>query len=369
MSRKRILTEELVPFAARLTEASGANETVAAQVAESLVAADLRGHRSHGVIRLPMLYRRMIDAGDIDPTATPVVVREADATATVDGKRQFGQVVGRLAVEVATERAEDHGVAAVGIRNATHLGRVGEWAERATERGLAFFAFVNTGGRVSLVAPPGSADRRLGTNPIAVGVPSFGACEFPIILDMATSQVAHGKITKRAVEGESLPAEWAVADSDEALTDPTAFEAGEGALLPLGGRTSGYKGFGLGFVAELLAGVFGDALVSGQGTEGFVNNAVLFVAVDPDRFATPETNRARVEALSAYLRSADSAANVPAGPGAQGEKALLPGEAEHRIRNERESEGIPFARETLSLLAELAGDYGVADAVPPSFEG
>jgi uncharacterized oxidoreductase len=367
MDRRRILAEEIEPFAKRLTGTYGASETIAAQVAESLVGNDLRGHRSHGVIRLAMLYRHLIDTDNIDPTAIPEVVRESDATATVDGHRQFGQAVGRLAIEVVSERAESSGVAAVGIRNAAHLGRIGEWAERVTENGLVFAAFVNTGGSTRLVAPPGSTDRRLSTNPIAIGIPSFGACEFPIVLDMATSQVAHGKITKRAVESESLPEEWAVSSSGEPLTDPAAFEDGDGAILPLGGHTSGYKGFGLGVIAELFAGMFGDASVAGE-IEGSVNNAALFLAVDPDRFGTRKDNRARIEALSEFLRAADYSTDIPAGPGARGEQALLPGEAEHRTREEHETEGIPFAQETLDLLAEVATDYGIGDAVPPSFE-
>jgi uncharacterized oxidoreductase len=368
MGRIRVPSEEIEPFAEQLAQAYGAPETVAAHIAESLVAADLRGHRSHGVVRLAMLYREMIDAGDIDPTATPEVVREADATVTIDGHGQFGQAVGRLAVEVVSDRAESHGVAVAGIRNAAHLGRIGEWAERATENGLVFVACVNTGGLAPLVAPPGSADRRLATNPIAAGVPSFGACEFPIVLDMATSQVAHGKITKRSVENESLPEEWVVTPSGESLTDPDAFQNGEGAILPLGGHTSGYKGFGLGVIAELFAGVFGDAFVAGQEVEGSVNNAAFFFAADPDRFGTPEANQARVEALATFLRSANQSDDIPMGPGAREDRALLPGEAEHRTREERETEGIPFAQETLDLLAELAAEKGVADAVPPSFE-
>lgn len=365
---RRIPVEELEPFAERLTNAYGTSGTVAAQVAESLIGSDLRGHGSHGVVRLAMLYRHMIDTDAIDPTATPEVARETDATATVDGHQQFGQAVGRLAVEVVSERAASYGVGVVGIRNAAHLGRIGEWAERTTENGLVFVAFVNTGGSTSLVAPPGSTDRRLATNPIAIGVPSFDVCEFPIVLDMATSQVAHGKIAKRAVENESLPEEWVVGSSGESVTDPNAFEDGDGALLPLGGHTAGYKGFGLGVVAELFAGMFGDAFVAGQETDGTVNNAALFLAVDPDRFATREANRARVEALTTFLRSADYPADIPTGPGAREDQALLPGETEHRTREERETEGIPFAQETLDLLSEVAADYGVSDAVPPSFE-
>jgi uncharacterized oxidoreductase len=366
MSRRRVPAEELEPFAREIVRAYGASEEAAGQVAESLVEADLRGHRSHGTIRLPMLYRRMLDEGVIDPAATPEVVDGTGATAAVDGHQQFGQVTGRVAVDAATDLATDHGVAAVGLRNGAHVGRIGEWAERAAEQGFLFGGWVNTGGLGQLVAPAGSTTPRLATNPITFGTPSFGATEFPIVLDMATSQVAHGKVTKRAVEGEPLPEGWTIGPSGEYVTDSAVFEDGGGAILPLGGLTSGYKGFGLAVMVELFAGMVGDAFVAGQGAEGVVNNAAAFVAVDPDRFSTAEANRARIEALREHLDGAEYPENVPAGDGASGDRALLPGEAEHRTRTEREAEGIPFAAETVALFVDLAEEFGV-EGLPPSF--
>jgi len=362
----RVPAEELEPFARRLTAALGVPEEVAGQVAASLVAADLRGHRSHGTIRLARFYPDMIDQSGIDPSGIPEVAREAGATATVDGNRAFGHAVGRFAVDVAAERAEEAGVAAVGVRNAAHLGRIGEWAERAAERGLVFAAFVNTGSLAELVAAPGSATRRLGTNPIAFGVPSFGAVEFPLVLDIATSQVAHGKVTKRHVEEEAIPPEWVTDPQGATVTDPAVMEEGEGAMLPLGGTTAGYKGFGLATIAELLAGVLGDAPVAGGTGAGHrVNNAAAFFAADPDRFSDPAENRERVETLADHIRDSEFAEEVSPGDAAYGDTALLPGEAEHLTRRERAAAGIPIARETLDLLAALADEVGVED-VPPS---
>lgn len=362
-----IPASELEEFAYEIVRAYGGSDTVSTQVAASLINADLRGHGSHGVIRLPMLYRKMIAEEEILPTASPEVVPGDGATAIVDGNHQFGQVVGRAAVETVEELAASQGIGIVGVRNAAHLGRIGEWAERAADRELLLAAFVNTGGRSPLVAPPGSADRRLATNPIAFGVPSYDVHDFPLVLDMATSQVAHGKIIKRAVEGEPLPENWAVTASGESLRDAKAFEDGKGAILPLGGETSGYKGFGLAVIAELLAGMIGNAFVAGQDSKGVVNNAAAFVAIDPNYFATPEANRARIEALSQYLYSADYRDEIPVGPIAHGDEILLPGEAEHRVRVERQANGIPFAQETLDLLADLAEEQGIADEVPSSF--
>lgn len=224
----------------------------------SLVSADLRGHGSHGVIRLASTYRTMIEGGQLDPAATPRVVSEDGPSGLIDGERGFGQIAGRVAADVLLERVEANGVGVVGLGNASHLGRVGEFAERVAAEGLLFAAWVNTGRTASLVTPVGGLDRRLATNPIAFGVPSFGAVDFPIALDMATSQVAHGEITKRAIEGKNLPSGWAIGDVGDPLTDPETFEEGTGAMAPLGGSVAGHKGFGLAVVAELFAGICGD---------------------------------------------------------------------------------------------------------------
>lgn len=366
MSHRRVPAGELQAFARDVVRAYGADDTAAQQVAESLVEADLRGHRSHGTIRLPMLYRRMLDAGVIDPAATPELLDGSGATATVDGHNAFGQVVGRRAVDVATEQAAEHGVAAVGVRNGAHLGRIGEWAERAAGRGFLFAAWVNTGGLAPLVALPGGAARRIATNPIAFGTPSFGALEFPVVLDMATSQVAHGKVSKRAVEGQPLPEGWVIDASGEFVTNGERYEAGDGAILPLGGLTAGHKGFGLAVIAELFAGILGDAFVTGQDAAGVVNNAATFVAVDPDRFSAPDANKARIEALAETVATEDYSDGIPAGDAARGDRALLPGESEHRTRAEREAEGIPLAPATVDLFVALADELGV-EALPPSF--
>jgi uncharacterized oxidoreductase len=364
----RVSADRLEPFARRLTAAYGTPEAIAEQVAASLVAADLRGHRSHGVIRLGMLYREMAEAGGIDPAATPEVVAESPATATVDGNLAFGQAAGRLAVDTLAEKAERQGVAVVGLRNGAHIGRIGEWAERAAERDLLFAAWVNTGGLAHLVAPAGSTTRRLATNPLAFGVPSFGALEFPLVLDMATSQVAHGKLTRREVAGEPLPEGWAVNDDGSPMTDPERYTEGEGAMLPLGGTTAGYKGYGLATMAELFAGVLSDGVVAGGDPDGaVVNNSAAFLAVDPERFGSRPANRERVETLAAFLRAAEDSDGVPAGPAARTDGPLLPGEAEHLTRRERASAGIPFSRGTLDLLAEVAGELGVPEAVPDGF--
>lgn len=364
---KRIDAAELEEFVGALVAALGADEDVADEVSESLVEADLTGHGSHGSIRMGTRYLEMVGSGDIDPRATPEVTRLSPTAAQVDGNLQYGQVVGRRAVEVGVELATENGMAAVGVRNATHLGRVGEWAERTTDEGLCFTALVNTGGAAPLVTPPGTAERLFSTNPIAFGVPSFGALDHPVVLDMATSQVAHGKVTKRSVENRPIPEDWVIDAEGNAVTDSTDYEEGTGAMLPLGGETAGYKGFGLAMMAELFAGVVGDGRVSGQPTDHRVNNGAMFCFVDPDVYSTRADNRARVEALVGMLRDADYPDAVSMGPTAKGDRPTLPGAAEHETRRKRRAEGIPFYQETLDLLADTAREAGVESAVPYSF--
>jgi len=350
---------ELEAAATAILEGFGAPATVAADVAASLVGADLRGHESHGVVRLATAYGSMVEDDALDPRATATVADREGATATVDGRQAFGQHTGRLAVDVGAEKATAHGVAAVGVRNGAHLGRIGEWAERAADRGLAFVAFVNSGLSTPTVTVPGSSDRLLSTNPIAVGLPTFDARPFPLVLDMATSQVAHGKVTRRHVDGDPVPAAWTVTPEGEAVTDAAAFESGTGALLPLGGLTAGYKGFGLATMAELLAGVVGGGQVFGEADPGWVNNGAAFLFVDPLAFSTRERIETVIETFDAYLAEATMADAVPQPPAMHADRPLLPGEPEHRTATRRRAEGIPVSDRTLAALDEVAATHGV----------
>ncbi|MFB6124094.1 MAG: Ldh family oxidoreductase [Haloferacaceae archaeon] len=361
MSTTRLDSETLERFAAALLETYGAPETHAERVARSLVLADASGHTSHGVLRVPY-YGDLIADGVLDPTATPTVDRSTATTVKMDGRDAFGQVVGRDAVAALTERARD-GVAVVGLRDATHLGRVGEWAERVADEGLLFAAFVNSQGGGHTVAPAGSATRRLSTNPIAFGIPAFDALEFDLVLDMATSQVAHGKIREREATGDPIPEGWTTDEAGEYFLDAAAFEAGEGALMPLGGEVAGYKGFGLSLVAELFAGLVGDGLVAGEREPGFSNNAAAFVAVDPLAFTTRTRARERLDALTDHLAEADYGGGPSAGVAAKGE-GKLPGEPEFESRARAREDGVAIPDRIFERLRDVATDRGVAGAVP-----
>lgn len=340
----------------RLLVTAGATDSIARQVARSLVLANLRGHSSHGVRRIPQ-YAEMISNGRIDPTATPSIERETKTTAVVDGQSAFGQIVGRAAVEAVVERATEQGLAAVGVRDATHLGRIGEWAERVAENDLAFIGFVN-GQSTGSVTVPGSSQRRLFTNPIAIGFPSFGTLEFPVVLDIATSQVANGKIREHETRDEPIPEGWAIKPDGTPQTDPSELLGGYGALLPLGGLTSGYKGFGLSLAAELFASNLGDGLIVGQEDASY-SNAAAFIALDPTLFTTEERIADRIAVLESYVRSTESEPGLTAGTGANGDTALLPHESEYVTSANRREHGIPIPDEDVELLRKMADDEGV----------
>ena len=364
-------SESLEHFVQQLFVHADAPEESAKQVAHSLVTADIRGHNSHGSRRTPSYVSFMRDELDdkyhIDAHAQPTIEDEGPVHATIDGQFAFGQVVGRTAVDTAIEKATENGLAMVGVRDATHLGRIGEWSERATEAGLIFMAFAgNQGG--GHVAPPGSAERRFGTNPLSFGVPTFDALDFPIVLDMATTQVAAGKIketTKK--QDESIPEEWTVTDSGKPLSNATEYMDGEGALLPLGGNTAGYKGFGLSMITELFATIVGDGLITPQ-TEYQRGNAAMFVAADPTLFTTREEVKAKVSALSEYLRETNYQSHLQTGETAYGDQALLPGEAEYIVSEERRANGIPIPDDEVLALCELAIELGIENQIPQAFK-
>jgi uncharacterized oxidoreductase len=348
---------ELEAFAATLFETTGASESTAAKVANSLVESDLRGHHSHGTLRVP-LYARKVEKGILDPTAEATVNRDDGATVHLDGNDAFGQVVGRQAVDIVTERAADHGVAVCGMCESTHLGRMGEWAERVADEGLIFASFTNSGGGSHTVAPAGTADRKLSTNPVAFGVPTFDALPFDVVLDMATSQVAHGKIRERYATGEPIPEGWTTSDDGTPHTDPHSFGEGEGAIMPLGGDVSGYKGFGLSVIVELVAGIVGDGLVAGEVDREESENNSAFVAIDPERFTDRAGIERRVAALAAHLRDADYESGPSPGVAARG-VGKLPGEPEYEKREKYGEEGIPMDDRVLDSLREMAEERGV----------
>ncbi|WP_254810974.1 Ldh family oxidoreductase [Natronosalvus amylolyticus] len=329
--------------ATRVLEALGTPESTATIVAQSLTRSDARTGGTHGVGLLP-LYAAMIEDGAIEAAATPSVQRDG-STACVDGHDAFGQVVGREATAVGVDAALESGVSVVGVRNGCHLGRLGEWAERAADHGLCSIIFSNTGGGAKNVAPYGGHSRALSTNPVAFGVPTFGAADFDIVVDFATSQVSGSVIRDAARTGVDLKAAWTTTEDGTPVDSAGAFLEGDGALLPLGGRETGHKGYGLAVIAEALGAMAGGSVV-GETEPDWFSNAATFVFVDPTRFGPRVEFERRLEAVITHLHESD-------------DDVRLPGEGATRRGRQAQEKGVHLEVHIRDALTSLATDLGV----------
>jgi LDH2 family malate/lactate/ureidoglycolate dehydrogenase len=357
MATYRIVApRDLETFCARVFERLDTPADVAQEVAAHLVRANLAGHDSHGVIRVPQ-YAMQIRQGVILPGARPSVVREHGAALLVDAGRGFGQFATRFALERALERAATLGVAAVAIRNANHIGRLGDYCEAGARQGFVVELTAGAAGPgVGGAAPFGGATRFLGTNPWAIGIPAPGQ---PIVADFATTVIAEGKVRVARAKREPLPPGCIVDKEGRPSTDPEDYYAG-GALLHAGG----HKGYGLSLAAALLGGLaaIGQAEPSLAGTPRPANastgdriGGVFLVAFDPGAFGDAG------EYLATVGRVARAAKAVPPAPGVA--EVLLPGEPEARTRQEREHSGIAIPDDTWQAIAEVAA--GVDLEMPP----
>ncbi|MPZ99428.1 MAG: hypothetical protein GEU80_08850 [Dehalococcoidia bacterium] len=348
--------ELLTDFVTSIFGGTGAPAEEARYVAEHLVGANLRGHDSHGVIRTSGYVAAVAD-GRLVPGAAAEVERESETTAVVDGHWNYGQVVARFTMDVAIEKAKRYGVGIATAHCAGHIGRVGAYCEQAIEAGLLGIGSVNSPG-ARLVAAFGGAQRRLPTNPIAIGIPTRDP-EAPFVLDMATSVVAEGKLKVALNKGATLPPDWILDEQGAASNNPADFygdAAGQhqGALLPLGG-TAGYKGFGLSLAIEALTGALSGAGTCVEGQRG--SNGVFMMAIDYERF------QERDAFIGQFSEVVDFVKTPPFREGV--EEVLIPGDPERRRRAERLASGIELDAETWRQLGECARSVGVE---PPALE-
>ena len=331
---------ELSALATRALEGLGLTAANAPLVARILVMGDLFGHATHGVLRLES-YGDRIRRGAISPTAEPSIEEAAPAIARVDGAGAIGPLVGMRALEEAIARARKLGVGVAFVRNGNHFGAIAPYCWLAAQQGFA--TIIGSNASVT-IAPTGGREERLGNNPLGIGVPRPGAD--PIILDMAMSVVARGKIRAAVKKGTRIPATWATDRAGSPTTDPAA--ALDGFLLPFGG----YKGYGLALMVDLFAG-----LLSGAAYLTHVrswldhpdepgNLGHFFVALDATRLGSPDWLAARV---------ADFAAIVHGTPRADAAVAVrLPGEIEMENFARHRRDGIEIDPAVLAKLEELA---------------
>jgi LDH2 family malate/lactate/ureidoglycolate dehydrogenase len=336
----RIGAAALQRVAATIIEAAGSSAEEAGQVAARLVEANLTGHDSHGVIRVPQ-YVDAVREGAVIPNRHAALLSETEVAVVLDGQFGYGQVVGAQAVEAAIAKAKRHGVGLAALRNSGHLGRIGDWAELAAAAGMTSLHFVNVVGVALRGVPHGGRDPRGTTNPIAIGMPREGAP--PIILDFATTAVAAGKVMVARDKHEQLPPNSAMDRDGRPTTDPNALSQG-GALLPFGG----HKGYALSLMAVLLSTVL--VRENAPGESGAEGGKVFFCAVDAGVFGTgaPDAAAAVFEQVRAV-------------PPAEGfEAVLIPGDPERRSAARRLAEGVPVAEDTWGAVKATAAELGVS---------
>jgi LDH2 family malate/lactate/ureidoglycolate dehydrogenase len=321
----------------------------AAIVADSLVQANLRGVESHGVARVG-IYVKRLKMGLVNPRPNVEVVRESAGTLLVDGDNGMGQVVGVRAIDLGLDKARESGGVSVGVRRSNHYGAGAYYALRAVAQDMVAFAYSNA---PPTMAPWGGVDPYIGTNPYTYGVPAGE--QRPIILDMATSIVARGKIILAAGRGDPIPDGWAIDKQGNPTTD--AEEALEGSVLPFGGP----KGYALSLMIDIMAGA-----LTGAGFGPRVNSlydnfdesqnvGTFFQLIDIGHFAEPETFKARIDRMIEEIKSSSKAAGT--------QEIFLPGEIEFEKEQQRLASGVPIEAATVAELREVGRACGVDMAV------
>jgi uncharacterized oxidoreductase len=345
----------LIDFVADVFAHSESSPEEARRIATYLTTANLTGHDSHGVIRVPV-YIRWKKMGSIVPDRTVELVVDTPSLAVVDGKFGYGQTVTPQAVRIGIEKCKASGLAAVALRNSGHLGRVGDWAEMAAAEGLVSIHFVTAAGSL-LVAPFGGVQKRLSTAPYCVGIPRPG--QDPVVLDFATSIVAEGKVLVASRGGKKLP-EGALIDADGSLSEdpavlygpysaegPRDHTKGTGAIRAFGE----HKGSGLALICELLGGA-----LTGTGATSADRrfaNGMFAIYVDPKVVDTANFFDGEVSRYIDFIRATKPVAGV--------DSVLIPGDPERKMRAERSQNGVPLPDDTWAAIVNTARDVGVSE--------
>lgn len=343
----------LIDFVAAVFHKAGSSQEEARRIATYLSTANLTGHDSHGVIRVPV-YIRWTKAGNVMPNQTAEIVVDTPSFAVVDGKFGFGQTVAPVAVKLGIDKCKAVGLSAIALRNAGHIGRIGDWAEMAAAEGLVSIHFVNAAGSI-LVAPYGGVERRLSTAPYCVGIPRENAA--PVVLDFATSIVAEGKVLVASRGGKKLP-EGALIDPDGTLSqNPVSLygdyemegtrdhSKGKGAIRAFGE----HKGSGLALICELLGGA-----LTGNGAtkpDRPMTNGMMAIYIDPKRIDPSNFFDGEMTRYIDYFKNTKPAQGV--------DQVLIPGEPEAATRADRTANGVPLPDETWAAIVATAREVGV----------
>lgn len=345
---RRFSAGELRDFIARALTSLGLPDTDAAVCARLMVYSDLAGFNTHGIFRLAQYVKR-IRAGGINVTPNITTVTEAPATAVVDGDNAMGHLVVQYAMRLAIDKALESGCAWVGARGSNHAGAAATYVSMAAEKNL--IALYGTNGSANHMAPWGSADLLLGTNPIAAAIPAAEGS--PVVMDIATTVSSFGKVRAAAQRGEDLPADWMIDREGNPITDSSRIK--EGILNPIGG----HKGYALSLVVGLLAATLSGAQmgvdVEGMGDAEYqktpVNNGHFMIVVDPARFGDVLDFGQRVDAVSTTMRGATPMAGF--------DSVRVPGDGRAAHIDDYTANGVPLLSALIDNLNSLAGEIGI----------
>ncbi len=315
-------------------------------VADHLVEADLRGVYSHGVLRVQPYLERLKQRG-MNPRPEVKTVRETAGTAIVDGDNGAGQVVSVYAMKLAIEKARRTGISHVGVRHSNHFGTCAYYAQMALPHDM--IGFCATVGANKIIAPTGGITPLLGNNPFGYAIPA--GKEYPVVLDMAMSVVAKGKIVHAMKEGTPIPPTWGMNRYGEPTTD--AKEAFDGLVQPVGG----YKGYAMTFVTGIVGGILNQAAFVHDVTDFYLNYhdpqnvGHYFQAIDINAFMDPSEFKAKMDEAIQAMHASELARGS--------ERIYVPGEMEWIAREKRLVEGVPVAPAVWKDLVSLAHEAGV----------
>jgi LDH2 family malate/lactate/ureidoglycolate dehydrogenase len=347
--REPVNAARLATFVQAVYESTGVPAADAALAADALVQADLWGHQSHGVLRLGWYYARL-RSGAMKAISEPDVVVDAGAIAVIDGKDGVGPVVAMAAMDEAVSRARLHGVGAVAVRDSNHFGTCMYFTRKGAEQGCVTMLMTNGGPNM---APWGGRKKLIGTNPWSVGAPA--GRHAPMVMDLANSGVARGKIYLAQRRHESIPDTWAIDKDGNPTTDPKS--ALEGFVLPM----AGHKGYAIGVIVDMLSGV-----LSGSGFQDDVHGPYdpvnrsrcghFVLALNIEAFQPLAQFNARMESYIANLKSAPLAVGH--------DDVFYPGEIEERNAQKFRKEGLMLAEDTLVDVAKVAKEAGLEHLLP-----
>ena len=346
MSEVRAKRFQLEEFTAAAMMALGLPSEDAAAVATLMVEADMQGSDGHGVIRLAPYAKRIL-AGGINLKPNIKVVQERTAMALVDGDNGMGHLVMKKATELAIHKARTAGIAWVGSRLSNHAGPASLYARMALQHDMIGLYFAV--GNANHLPPWGGLDMLLSTNPIAATIPTLN--EVPVVLDMATTVAAYGKVKAKAQRGEMMPEGWMIDRQGKPLLDPTKSE--EGFLLPIGG----YKGYGLSLIVGILAGTLNGAAMGRQVIDfnkdfsTTTNTGQAIAIIDPSAFGDITEFKQNVDTLVRELRGSERMPGV--------DRIWLPGEQSHEKRLSNEAHGIVLAPSLMKQLNDLAAQLNI----------